>query len=127
MGLVDKKRKITKANAKKRRKNKYFFAFSFSIIIIVIVRTPTRPFNAILSNRNFDALQGKAFTELGALDHTRELLGRKDLEGFGKDRRQDWCRLVINHRDAIGVVGIRSSHVGKAHLESTESKLPNDM
>lgn len=106
------------------RKKKIFLAFSFSIIIIVIVRTPTRPFNAILANRNLDTLQGKAFTELRALNHTREFLGREDLEGFRKDRRQDWCGFVIDHRDAIGVVGIRSSHVGKAHLESTENKFP---
>lgn len=98
----------------------FSFPFFFLIVIIIVVVTVSAStagsLHSILANGNLDALQCEAFAELGALDNTRELLSRENLEGFAEDGSQNGSRSVVDHGSAARVGGLRT-HVDEAHFK----------
>lgn len=81
---------------------------AFLILVILVLVGLT-----LFADRDFDALCCERTAERRALDHTWELLGRVDLEGFGVGPGENWALSTVQ-AGAGGWV----ADVDEVHLES---------
>lgn len=88
-----------------RLENTFFFLIVVTVVVIAVAAATARAFHSVFADGDLNALQREAFAELGALDHTRELFGREDLEGLAEDRGQDGRGSVVDHWGGIASLG----------------------
>jgi len=92
-------------------------AGSIVLVLLFLALAGPRPraFDAVLADRDLDALQREALAQRRALDHAGELLGREDLERLREDGREDGRGAVVEDRLSV----LRGcSDVDKVHLEA---------
>lgn len=108
--------KETKLN-RIREKNKPAHSVVAFVVVVTVSASASR-LHPIFANGDLDPLQCEAFAELGALDHTRELLGGEYLEGLGEDGGENGSGSVVDDGGAVGCFGGLSADIDEAHFQT---------